>query len=117
MPNYRSGFERTVATSLKRRKVSFEYETMKLRYVIQHTYNPDIILGNGIVVELKGRFMPGDVPKMKAVKAAYPDLDIRFCFMNAHQKISGQKQTYAQWADRHGFKWCDGDIPDEWINE
>ncbi len=117
MPNYKSGFERTLATSLKSRKVPFEYETLKLRYVIPHTYSPDFILPNGIIIEAKGRFMPGDVPKMKAVKAAYPDLDIRFCFMDAHKRISGQKQTYANWADRHGFKWCDGTIPDEWINE
>lgn len=114
MPNYRSGFERTLATSLKARGVSFEYETLKLPYTISHTYSPDIILANGVIVEAKGRFMKGETAKMKAVKAAHLHLDLRLCFMNAHAKIPGQKQTHAEWADRNGFLWSDGVIPDDW---
>jgi len=111
----RSGFERTVAAWLKRKKVKFEYETMKIPYTINHTYNPDFILSNGVIIEVKGRFMPGDIPKMRAVKAQHPELDIRFVFMDAHKRISGQKQTHAQWAERHGFPWADKEIPEEWL--
>lgn len=114
IPNFKSGFERTIAANLKRRKVPFKYESLKLPYVIPHTYHPDFILDNGVIVEAKGRFRPGDTAKMRAVKAAHPELDIRFCFMEAHKKIPGQKTTYAQWAERHGFPWCDGEIPEDW---
>ena len=93
------------------------YETMKIPYSINHVYNPDFILDNGIIIEAKGRFRPGDVAKMRAVKAQHPHLDIRFVFMAAHNKIPGQKSTYAQWAERHGFPWADGVIPEEWLVE
>jgi predicted nuclease of restriction endonuclease-like RecB superfamily len=111
----RSGFERTLAADLKKRKVAFEYETVKVPYVIKHIYNPDfLILDNGILIEAKGYFRPGDVAKMRAVKAQNPDLDIRFVFMSAHKRIPGQKQTHAEWATRHGFPWADAKIPDDW---
>lgn len=112
----RSGYERTLAASLKRRGVSFGYETLELPYVRHHKYKPDFILDNGIIIEAKGRFRTSDEPaKMIAVKKQYPELDIRFVFMYAHQKITGQKQTYAQWAEKNGFLWANGEIPDEWV--
>lgn len=117
MPNFRSGFERTLATQLQAAKVSFEYESLKLPYSISHVYHPDFLLGNGIIIEAKGRFMPGDIAKMRAVKTQHPDLDVRFVFMDAHKKISGQKQTHAQWAERHGFPWADGKISEDWLKE
>lgn len=112
--NFKSGFERTIATNLKNRGITFEYESLKLPYVINHNYHPDFIFPNGVIVEAKGRFMKGDTAKMRAVKYQHPDLDIRFCFMAPHQKIPGQKTTYAQWAERHGFPWCDSEIPEDW---
>lgn len=113
----RSGFERTLAASLKKRKVAFEYETLKLPYTISHSYSPDFILANGVIVEAKGHFRrgAGEAAKMIAVKKAHPDLDIRIVFYDAHAKISGQKQTYAQWAERNGFVWAHEEIPDEWL--
>lgn len=111
----RSGFERTLAHQLKQAGRPFTYETLKLPYVIEHTYHPDFMLDNGIIIEAKGRFMKGDTAKMKAVKKAHPHLDIRFVFMYAHQKISGQKQTHAEWAEKNGFKWADGKVPQEWL--
>jgi len=111
----KSGFERTLAAQLKAAKCSFGYETLKVPYVIKHTYNPDFILDNGIIIEAKGYFRPGDIPKMRAVKAQNPELDIRFVFMDAQKKITGQKSTHAQWAERHGFPWATGKIPVEWL--
>lgn len=111
----RNGFERALGAQLKAAKCPHGYETLKLPYVRHHVYNPDFILDNGIIIEAKGRFMNDDAAKMIAVKKQYPDLDIRFVFVNAHQKIGGQKNTYAQWADRNGFPWADKRIPEEWI--
>lgn len=115
MPNYRSGFERSLAASLKRRKVKFEYESVKVPYVIKHNYNPDFILPNGVWIEAKGYFRPGDVAKYRAVKEQNPEMDLRFVFMDGDKKISRQKTTHGQWCDRHGFPWASGDIPDEWL--
>jgi hypothetical protein len=113
--NFKSGFERTLATQLKNAKVKFEYEGLKIPYTINHIYHPDFILPNGIIIEAKGRFMDGDAAKMRAVKYQHPELDIRFVFMSAHSKVTRMKQTYAEWADRHGFPWADGRIPEEWL--
>lgn len=115
MPNLKSGFERTLYTFLKNKKVKFEYEGLKIPYTIKHEYRPDFILDNGIIIEAKGYFRPGDIAKMRAVKAQHPDLDIRFVFMYENKKIPGQKQTHEQWAERHGFPYACGSIPDEWL--
>ena len=112
---FKSGFERTLDTQLKKAKAAYKYESLTLDYSIHHKYRPDFVFDNGMIIEAKGRFMPGDAAKMRAVKAAHPHLDIRFVFMSAHQKIGRQKQTYAEWADRYGFPWADGEIPESWL--
>ena len=116
MPNFRSGLERTLATQLKAAGVPFEYETTKLAYTISHEYIPDFILENGIIIEAKGYFRrPDEIAKMRAVKYSYPDLDIRFVFSNADKPIPRQKQTHGQWAERHGFLYATGRIPEDWL--
>lgn len=114
----RSGFERTLAAQLKKAGVSFEYEPVKLPFVIERTYCPDFLLSNGVYIEAKGKLDQDTRSKMVAVKRAHPDLDIRFVFMRAENRLSkNSKQTYAQWADKHGFPWADGTIPDDWLRE
>ena len=40
---------------------------------------------------------------MKAVKAANPDLGVRFVFQTPYNKIyKGSEITYAKWAEKHG---------------
>jgi hypothetical protein len=112
---FKSGFERTLDADLKRQKVSYQYEPIKLDYVIKHKYNPDFVLSNGVIIEAKGYFRKGDTAKMKAVKEAHPTLDIRFVFMNADKKISGQKQTHGEWASRNGFPFASERIPKDWL--
>jgi hypothetical protein len=103
----RSGFERTIAAQLKRYGVKFEYEPVKLPYVLERTYCPDFRIGN-MYIEVKGKLDQDTRSKMAAVKKAHPDLDIRFVFMRADNKLSkGSKTTYGQWAERNGFS--DGD--------
>lgn len=99
--------------------MAFEYETLKLPYTLEKVYTPDFILPNGIVIEAKGRFMPNDRPKMLAVQKAHPDLDIRFLFMDPMKKLTKRgKTTYADWAEKNGFKWALGPkVPQEWIDE
>ena len=115
---YRSKLERRLATELKRAKIKFEYEPFKLDYVSTHTYTPDFVLCNGIILEAKGYLDPDTRSKMIAVKACNPDLDIRFVFERADNTLSKRsKTTYGQWATRAGFQWSDGVVPKEWAEE
>ena len=116
MPNnFKSGFERTLATQLKAAGVPVLYETLELDYSIAHKYRPDFVLPNGIIIEAKGYFRAGDQAKYRAVKQHHPDMDIRFVFMCADKKIPGQKQTHGEWCKRHGFPYASGRIPADWL--
>ncbi len=113
---FKSNFERTISAYLKRFKVAHEYESLKIPYIMNHTYSPDFVLANGVLIECKGRFRDAaEIAKMRAVKAQHPELDIRFCFMYPDKKILNYKTTHAQWAERHGFPWCSAEIPEEWL--
>jgi len=87
-------------------------------------------------VELKGEFDLDDRAKMKAVKEQYPDLDIRIVFqqnnfLHKMSKTSKKKrldkvskggkirkrESYKDWAEKHGYKCAIGNIPMEWIYE
>ena len=118
---YRSGFEAKVAKKLKDNKVKFEYETEKLKYAVPesyHTYTPDFILPNGIMVEAKGRFTPADRKKMSLVIEQNPDKDIRLIFMMDNTLSRASKTTYSAWCKKRDIK-ChvarDGSIPKEWM--
>ena len=115
---YRSGLEDDISVDLKKRGVSFKYETLKIKWTLleNKTYTPDFILPNGIIVESKGRFVATDRKKHLKVKEQHPSLDIRFVFSNSRGKINkGSRTTYGDWCDRHGFIHADKRIPDEWL--
>lgn len=115
--DFRSKFEASVAESLNKRGLSFNYEGQALTYHIEAVYTPDFILPNGVIVETKGHFPPEDRRKMLAIKAQYPQLDIRLVFQNADVKLSRAPRalTYWQWAERHQFIWAEGHIPTTWF--
>ncbi len=113
---YRSRFEERLALALEQAKVNFSYETLRLPYTVERVYTPDFILPNGVIVEAKGFWEPSDRTKHLAVREAHPDADIRFCFLNANNKLSKKsKTTYAAWCDKKGFLWCEKVIPSSWI--
>lgn len=94
----------------------FLYETLSLPYQVQRKYKPDFILPNGVILEVKGYFTGADRSKHLRVREAHPELDIRFVFMNANNKLNKRsKTTYAEWCDKKGFKWCHRNIPKSWI--
>jgi hypothetical protein len=118
---FRSGLEERVAEQLDQLGIEYTYEKVKLKYIkpaSQHVYTPDFVLANGIVVETKGRFLAPDRQKHILVKRHNPDLDIRFVFSNSNARISkASKTTYAMWCRKHGYKFADKTIPEEWLNE
>lgn len=119
---FRSGYEERVYNDAIARKRKLDHEPPDS--VIHYTkparrarYIPDFVLPNGVIVETKGRFTTEDRAKMLNVMRDNPQLDIRFLFQRANQRITRSKNsmTYGEWADKHGFRWSTGDsIPEEW---
>ena len=118
---YRSGIEQYISEQLQEKKIEAEYEPFKIPYSVpesKHTYTPDFVLGNGLVLESKGRFMNADRKKHCLIKAQYPDLDLRFVFSNSRSKLNkGSKTTYASWCEKNGFLYADKMVPLEWLKE
>lgn len=118
---FRSGFEHEIQNLLNYLEIDGEYEKNKINYVIpesKHSYRPDFKLPNGIFIETKGRMMKIDFDKHILIQNQHPELDIRFVFQNSKAKIrKGSKTTYADWCNKHGFKFADKTIPSAWILE
>lgn len=119
---YRSGLEEKVGEQLLASGLPFSYESIKLRYLQpekMRSYTPDFPIADGfIIIESKGRFLTDDRQKHLLVKAQHPNLDIRFVFDNPWTRINkGSKTTYADWCDKHGFKWAAKLVPEEWLDE
>lgn len=117
----RSGLEDTICQELQEAGVDYKYEELKIKYTQPskvRTYTPDIQLPNGIVIELKGRWVAADRQKIALVKSQHPDLDLRMVFSNSKAKISKtSKTTYADYCNKIGVPFADKHIPQEWINE
>ena len=117
----RSGLEDVICKELSERGIPYKYEELTIVYTQpekQRKYTPDIVLENGIVVEIKGRWVTADRQKIGLVKSQFPDLDLRMVFSNSKTKISKtSKTTYADYCDKLGIPYADKMIPDEWINE
>jgi len=118
---YRSSLEQRNAAHVEKLGGVAEFEAYKLPYVVPEriaTYNPDFVLGNGIIVETKGIFETADRQKQLLIQAQYPMLDIRFVFSSSKSKLyTGSKTTYADWCTKHGFKFADKLIPASWLKE
>lgn len=117
---YRSGLEQKVSEYLNERNINYGYECIKIEWedLAYRTYTPDFVLHNGIIIETKGRFMAADRRKHIAIKKQHPKLDIRFVFTNSKAKLSkGAKSSYADWCIKHGFRYYDRIIPEDWLKE
>lgn len=118
---WRSGLEERVAEQLDRLKVTYEYEKLVIKYTPPaktRRYTPDFVLGNGIIIETKGRFLTADRQKHLAIQAEHPELDIRFVFTNPNARISKtSKTTYAMWCDTHGYLYAAREVPLAWLKE
>ena len=114
---YKSGLEEQVAKLLTGLGVTYEYESCKVPYTIQHHYHPDFILPNHVHLEAKGYWSAPDRRKIAAVKRDNPELDLRMVFQSPYNKISkGSKTTYAQWCEKHEIPWTHfHDIPLDWL--
>lgn len=118
---FRSGLEKQIADQIERAGQTVRFEKMVIKYTVPERvskYTPDFELDNGIIIESKGRFLTKDRQKHLLVKEQHPDIDIRFVFSRSKTTISKtSKTTYAMWCEKHGFKFADKYIPDEWLTE
>jgi len=114
---FRSKLEERVADLLSNLGVSYEYENIKIPYVIQHIYTPDFCLPNGTWLETKGYWDSKDRKKILEVIKQNPDIDLRMVFQAPYNTISKKsKTTYASWCDKHGIKWASyATIPIDWL--
>ena len=114
---FRSGLEEQVAKLLEGLGVTYEYESEKVPYTIQHNYTPDFVLPNYVYLETKGYWDPKDRRKILAVKKDNPYLDLRMVFQSPYNKINkNSKTTYAKWCEKHDIPWTSyHNIPLEWL--
>lgn len=119
---YRSKSEERVAGHLNELGVAYQYEPKdgKVTYKVERTasYLPDFVLFNGVILEVKGYLTSADRAKYIRIKHSNPDIDIRFVFDRATNKLNKTSSTtYAQWAEKHGFLWCEKIIPPNWYSK
>ena len=115
---YRSQFEANFARNLRERKITSLYEQDKIQYIPKpRTYTPDFYIKEGdFYVETKGRFFATDRTKHLLIKEQHPDIDIRFVFLNAKNKLDKRSRTtYAQWCEKNGFLDSEKRMPEEWM--
>ena len=114
---FRSKLEENIANLLEGLGVSYQYESEKLSYTIEHNYTPDFVLPNYTYLEAKGYWDPEDRRKILAVKKANPQADIRMVFQSPYNTISKKsKTTYAKWCEKHDIPWTSyHEIPIDWL--
>jgi hypothetical protein len=106
--NFRSEFERDVATQLQ--PFGFSYEPFQVDYIIPRKYTPDFVYeknGRTYLIECKGYFRAGDTQKYRAVARSIPwTYELIFVLMKPNQKVSkSTKLTMAEWCDKHNILW------------
>ena len=114
---FRSNLEKNIADLLDGLGVSYEYESEKLGYTIEHTYTPDFVLPNYTYIEAKGYWSASDRRKILNVLKANPEIDLRMVFQSPYNTISKRsKTTYAKWCEKHDIPWSSyQNIPIEWL--
>ena len=134
---YHSGYEFQIAQWLSLNGYEFEYEPKAFPYwqpvgrckcsacgdnkiIKSRTYTPDWYLPKfDLWIESKGRFLGSDRTKMIAVRAEYPDLNIKILFMK-QDTFGTRKTTYTEWATKHRYDSAispNGVIPPEWLTK
>ena len=114
---FRSKLEEKVAILLQELGITYEYESTKVPYIIQHHYTPDFVLPNYTYLETKGYWDAADRRKILAVKKANPEIDLRMVFQAPYNTISKKsKTTYAMWCEKHAIPWTSyHNIPLDWL--
>lgn len=121
---FRSGLESKISKQITDAGLELSYETDKITYHVPSRiskYTPDFKLpkkGGFFYVETKGIWDLEDRKKHHYIKEQHPDIDIRFVFSNANNKLyKSSKTTYGAYCEKHGFRWAHKTIPTKWLVE
>tara|TARA_R110000851_G_scaffold69273_4_gene155220 strand:+ start:1524 stop:1997 length:474 start_codon:yes stop_codon:yes gene_type:complete len=123
---YDSSFEYELHSTILN---EWKFHPDKIKYVIEHTYEPDFIKeidGITILLEAKGRFWDyAEFSKYIWIKKILKDTEeLVFLFANpsapmpqAKRRKDGTKRSHGEWATANGFRWFSKwSMPDDWIN-
>ncbi len=115
-PRFKSGLEKKAWDMMPK---DTTYETDKIKYLVEHTYNPDFTIRPNTYIETKGRFLSADRAKHLYIKEQHPEVKVYFLFGNAENKLTkSSKTSYADWCTKYGFEYADfykEGIPKEWL--
>jgi len=115
-PTYKSGLERKAHAAMPK---GVEYEVDKIKYLVEHTYNPDFKIGPNTYIETKGRFLSSDRAKHLHIKKQHPEVKVYFLFGNADNTLTKSSKTkYSDWCEQHGYEYADfykDGIPESWF--
>lgn len=133
---FRSNAERKVSEWLTRAGLEWEFETVVLPYtstvtsglcelcgstdavVQRRKYWPDFFLpGKNIFIEVKGRLTSPDRRKMRDVKRAYPDKDIRILLLSNNKIDSRRPDRYSDWCKKNNYIYALKELPIEWFDK
>ena len=104
---YKSGLERQFAILAEKHGVKVEYEAKRFQFVKVGHYTPDWKINETLYVETKGYFSPSNRGNLLSFREQHPDVEIFLVFSQPQNKLTSRsKTTYAQWAEKHGFRWA-----------
>jgi hypothetical protein len=112
---YKSKFEKEFHEKYPKLKYEVDY----LVYTVDHKYNPDFKVKEGVYIETKGLFTATDRAKHLYVREQYPDIKIYLVFQNPNNRLSRvSRTTYGEWCTKHGIGWTtlEAGIPPEWLD-
>lgn len=130
---FRSKFEGRVAKELDDAGIKYKYEVYSYEYdeplrknqarcldcssknlVRTGWYTPDFFLGNGVIIETKGRFTAADRRKMLAIQEEH-GLDIKMLFMRDNRIHKNSATFYSDWCMENGYDFAIGSPKKEWL--
>ena len=125
---FRSRLEERTADQLIELDLAWAYEGETIPYSIpesNHMYHPDFVIdtskGN-LYIECKGKHRWGGLDKKTRDKMIYvrdqnSDLDIRFVFDKAGNRIGKSKKskTWEKWCEENDFLYAIANIPLDWL--
>ena len=114
---FRSDLEGQVADILEKQYVNYMFEPHRIQYSVEKKYTPDLLLPNGILIEVKGWFKADDQRKHKLIKLQHPELDIRFVFGRLKSKVQGGRFTCQSWCEKYDFQYAESFVPNSWLHE
>lgn len=132
----RSKFEEKVGAQLDEAGMDYEYEKYSYEYdvplgkqrarcldcggtslVRTAWYTPDFFLGNGKIIEAKGRFTAANRRLILAVREEHEELreNLVMLFMRDNKIHKRSDTTYSMWCEANGVPYAVGEVDKSWL--